>query len=247
MSCDLEEASKQEVVEGPREKTKEELSNERVPRILEKIRGRNDIVFFNFNVKANSKNPNAVINDERYDSFFIKSLYKKILNVNVDSNDQGYKDWMSKLSSGVPRSQVEDFFRKTANNDNSKNKPTEFEDILGDEGKENRIIVVMPGSIGDCILIASIIPQIKAIYPKENLYVATNQQNLDIFLPLEEVHKVIPYSQQMDNLLWLEGNGEHKGYFKIAFLPYINTQRIFTYQHNGEDRIDFSLIEFENE
>lgn len=243
MNSNLEQATN--IVEV--EKTKEQLSSERIPRILEKIKDRSDIAFFNFNVKVHGKNPNAQIDNSRYDSFFVKSLYKNILGITVDSNDQGYKDWMSKLSSGVSRDQVESFFRKTAENDNNKNKVTNFEDILGDEGKDNRIIVVMPGNIGDCILIASIIPQIKSVYPNEKLYVATNQENLDIFLPLEEVHKVIPYNKQMDNILWLEGSGPHKGYFKIAFLPYVNTQRFFTYQHNGEDKIDFSLIEFENE
>ena len=48
----------------------------------------------------------------------------------------------------------------------------------------------------------------------------------------------------MDNLLWLEGSGSHKGYFDIAFLPHIGTQRILNYLHNGKDEIDFNLKNF---
>jgi hypothetical protein len=45
----------------------------------------------------------------------------------------------------------------------------------------------------------------------------------------------------MDQLLWLEGAGDHQGYFEIAFIPHVNTQRILTYIHNGKDRIAFDL------
>jgi hypothetical protein len=48
----------------------------------------------------------------------------------------------------------------------------------------------------------------------------------------------------MDNLLWSEGFGEHKGYFDITFLPYIGTQRILNYLHNGKDKIDFDIKNF---
>ncbi len=45
----------------------------------------------------------------------------------------------------------------------------------------------------------------------------------------------------MDDLLWLEGKGSHKGFFEVAYLPHIGTQRIFNYQHNGKDKIALDL------
>jgi hypothetical protein len=48
----------------------------------------------------------------------------------------------------------------------------------------------------------------------------------------------------MDNLLWSEGFGDHKGYFDITFLPYIGTQRILNYLHNGKDKLDFDIKSF---
>ena len=45
----------------------------------------------------------------------------------------------------------------------------------------------------------------------------------------------------MDNLLWLEGHADHQGYFEIAFLPHIGTQRLLNYLHNGKDKIEFEI------
>jgi hypothetical protein len=49
----------------------------------------------------------------------------------------------------------------------------------------------------------------------------------------------------MDSLTWLEGKGDHKGYFEIAFLPYVGTQRILTYMHNGKDKIAYKDLRYE--
>ena len=45
----------------------------------------------------------------------------------------------------------------------------------------------------------------------------------------------------MDNLTWLEGAGDHNGYFEIAFLPYGNTQKFLTYLHNGKDKLAYDI------
>ena len=70
---------------------------------------------------------------------------------------------------------------------------------------------------------------------------ATEKENFDVLHGNPNIHKIIPYIPQMDNLFWLEGHGEHKGYFEVAYLPYIGTQKIFNYQHNGLDKIALDL------
>ena len=55
------------------------------------------------------------------------------------------------------------------------------------------------------------------------------------------IHRILPYTPQMDNLFWLEGHGDHEGYFEVAYLPYIGTQKIFNYQHNGIDKLALDL------
>ena len=39
----------------------------------------------------------------------------------------------------------------------------------------------------------------------------------------------------------LGGEGKYDGFFEIAFIPYINTQKIVTFTHNGKDKIAFDL------
>jgi hypothetical protein len=90
-------------------------------------------------------------------------------------------------------------------------------------------------------MITSLFESLKKVYPKYNLYIATKQEHFDILIGNPYVHKVIPYVPQMDNLMWLEGAGEHKGFFEIAFLPHIGTQRVLNYLHNGKDIIEFDI------
>ena len=76
------------------------------------------------------------------------------------------------------------------------------------------------------------------------MYVATQKEYFPILDGNPYIYRVINYSKQMDNIFWLEGRGEHKGYFEIAFLPYINTQKIITFTHNGKDRIAYKDITY---
>ena len=48
----------------------------------------------------------------------------------------------------------------------------------------------------------------------------------------------------MDNIFWLEGRGSHRGFFEIAFIPYINTQQIITFTHNGKDKIAYKDLAY---
>ena len=51
-------------------------------------------------------------------------------------------------------------------------------------------------------------------------------------------NKVIKYSNQFDNTLFLEGVSDHQGLFEIAFTPHLVTQKLSNYIHNGKDKIN---------
>jgi hypothetical protein len=146
---------------------------------------------------------------------------------------------MNEIKKGIKRIDIESYFRQVALQDNNKNKSRSFDDLLdkNDEGK--RLLYVMPESIGDVFLSTSLFKSIKEQYPEYNLYVATKPEYFDVLEANPYVHKVIQYIPQMDNLVWLEGIGPHKGYFDIAFLPYTQTQRVLTYLHNGKTNIAY--------
>jgi glycosyltransferase involved in cell wall biosynthesis len=120
--------------------------------------------------------------------------------------------------------------------------PTQsLEDILSDVELENRIAVVMGESGGDVLMINSMIENLNSLYPEKKIFVFTRHDFFDFINDNPFVYKLLPYTNQIDNLLALEGQGAHKGLFNIAFLPYIGTQRILNYMHNGQDKTQFEL------
>ena len=70
---------------------------------------------------------------------------------------------------------------------------------------------------------------------------ATKPEFFEVLDGNEYVHKVIPYSPDMENSMWLEGHGRHKGFFEIAFLAHGQTQRFLNYLRNGKDKIVYDL------
>jgi glycosyltransferase involved in cell wall biosynthesis len=112
---------------------------------------------------------------------------------------------------------------------------------LSEGDKNKKILFVMPGKERDIFLSTSLFRSINDLYPKHNLYVATNKKYFPILEGNPHVYKAIEYLPQMDDLFWLEGKAFHEGFFKIAFIPYVNTQKIITFTHNGEDKIAYDL------
>ena len=101
--------------------------------------------------------------------------------------------------------------------------------------------VVIPQSGGDVLMVNALLENLKNLYPEYNLYIFTDPKFFDLIRDNPAIHKVLPYNPVCDNLLFLEGQSDHKGYFELAFLPHITTQKMFGYQHNGKDKLQFSL------
>ena len=192
-----------------------------------------------------SPNPNALVPEINDNEQWILFLYHNILNLkNIDKNDDGFKHWMQQISQGAKRIDIENYFRQVAQNDLQKMQTTQgdaFEAILGKDDKGRRVLMVMPESAGDVLMLSSLFPSFKKVYPDYNLYIATKPEYKSILDGNEYVYKVLDYNPQMDNLLWLEGHGDHQGYFEIAFLPHVGTQRLLNYLHNGKDKIEFEI------
>jgi glycosyltransferase involved in cell wall biosynthesis len=186
-------------------------------------------------------NPDAKIENLEDNIAWIIQLYNKILDAQPDNNDDGVKHWLMQIERGMSRENIENYFRQVAFNDlkNKEKQPT-LEDYL-DPNDKGRILYVMPESAGDIFLSTALFKSIKDRYPDYSLYVATKPQFKSILDGNQYVHKWIEYNPIMDNAIFLEGNSQHKGYFDIAYLPHINTQRIINYLHNGIDKIDFKL------
>jgi hypothetical protein len=68
-------------------------------------------------------------------------------------------------------------------------------------------------------------PSLKSLYPESNIYFFTNPQYFELLLDNPNVHKCLAYDSSCDNLFLMEGVGDHNGFFEIAFLPSVTTQK----------------------
>jgi hypothetical protein len=187
------------------------------------------------------KDPYFQIPNITDDAEWLTFMYHNILKMkNVDNNDSGHQYWMGELAKGAKRQDIENYFRNVALKESEDKKQVKFEDLL-DPNDKGRVVYVMPESAGDIFLSTALFKSIKNRYPDYSLYVSTKPQYKDILDGNPYIHRWIEYNPIMDNLIWLEGNNQHNGYFDIAYLPYTCTQRNLNYLHNGLDKIEFQL------
>ena len=134
------------------------------------------------------------------------------------------------------------YFKKSAADENQKLNKVDFESLLDDDDQGKRIGMIVPGAKKDVFNITSLLPSIKRNYPDHNLYFVTNSDNFAILDGNPNIHKVIPFSEELEDLFLLEGRGEYNGYFEIAYLPHFTTQKLVNFIHNGKDKLDFDIV-----
>ena len=238
----MPDTERQRIGKLSREWAISKFSTEVTGKFLENFIDKAPFADFNFDsLTWKPRSPQATIPEIANDSEWLTYMYKHILNMEVDKNDEGHKYWMNQISNKVPRKNIEDFFKKTAAKENQDNIPFKIEDFLDKDDEGRRLLVVMPGSIGDVFLSTAILKDLKNTYKEYNIYFATSQSYFEILEGNPYIHKIIPYDKKMDDLLWLEGRSDHKGFFEVAYLPHVGTQRMFNYQHNGKDKISLNL------
>jgi glycosyltransferase involved in cell wall biosynthesis len=238
----LPPAKRKEMGEKARQWVVDNFSVEVVGKKIEDFIDNSPEVDYDFSSKEEERDPFYKIPEIEDNGQWLLCMYHNILKMkDVSESDEGYKYWMNEFSKGVKRENVENYFRQAAAKENKENAKISFEDLLDKDDNGKRILICIPESAGDVFLISSLFKSIKETYKEYNLYVSTKPQFKEILDGNPYVHKVLDYIPEMDNLLWLEGQGDHNGYFEIAFLPHIGTQRVYNYQHNGKDKILFNL------
>lgn len=183
------------------------------------------------------KNPQAQILNIEDNKTWIKTLYKEILKMEVQENDTGLAYWMEALNKGMKRQEVENYFRGVAMQENQKNnqsKQIPFEEILIKNNKKN-LLLVAKESIGDLILITSLLKNWRENYPinEWNIYFACDPQYIEIFDGISEIDKVIPYQPFMESEIMMTGQGKNKGYFDAYCNICLATQKYLNYLTNN--------------
>jgi len=216
-------------------------SVEAVGKQLESILDAMPDVDWDYDFEIEERDPNYQPPDITDDAEWISDLYKNILKVETYPTDEGHKHWMQRLNGDLKREDVLKYFRSVAEKENRENKKVDLADLLDEDDAGKRLLIVMPERIGDVYLATSLLPNIKKQYKNLNIYFATRPQYFEVLDGNPYVHKCIPYHDSLANLPLMEGQGEHEGYFEIAFIPFLGTQRIVNFPHNGKDKIQFEL------
>lgn len=200
-------------------------------------------VDYDFKFKTVLKNPTYEIPYIEDNEKWLKEMYVNILKFNNQKDiEDGIKYWLKEIKSGTSRDKIESYFRKVALQDNqAQTKKKNLDDLLDKDDEGKRIAVVMPESAGDVFLTTAILPSIKRLYKDHNIYFITKPQFFEILDGNPFVHKTIPFFQEAESLLFMEGRGSHKGYFEICYVPHVGTQRFLNYLHNAKDIIDLDI------
>lgn len=100
---------------------------------------------------------------------------------------------------------------------------------------KRRLVYIMPESEEDCFASIEVVQGLINTYNSNDwdIYVATKPEYFEVFEHLDVT--LLPYHSAMDDFRNLEGSDTKKKIFDIAFHPYILTQRIPSYHHNGND------------
>ena len=185
---------------------------------------------------ARQSNPRAKVESVSDNKEWILSLYKEILGRDTADDDEGVKYWLAQLGNNAPRQNVEDYFRKVASDEMAKS--ITLDSLLGPESPNERLLITIPESLGDCLYVTCLLKDARELYPDKRIYIATKPQFMDVFTPLvgRLIDYVIPYAPELDSAYALEGSAGAKKYFDIVLLAHGMTQRLLNYAHNGNDR-----------
>ena len=243
-----------EIGEKSRQWAKENFSIEAVGKQIEAFLDSCPEVDFDFSKvgEVEEKEPFVEVPEIKEDKDWVLFIYHNILKMRqVDEHNNGLKYWVQELADGTESREIEKYFRTVAQKANQTDKwnylmgVDGFAELLDEDDEGKRLLYIMPESIGDIFLSTALFRSIKETYPDYNLYVATKPHFAEVLDAAPYVHKVIPYLSQMESFTFVEGAGTHKGYFEIAFMPFVNSQRIITYPHNGKDKIAFKDYKYE--
>jgi hypothetical protein len=222
-----------------------EVNGKKIEEFIDTFEILDDSVFEFESEPSKKQNPFAIIEDNADNKLWVKSLYKLILDSDVTDQDEGLIHWLQRLEQNIPKEQIENYFREVAKQEVEKQnvKTIEIKDLFNEFKDYKKVLIVQPESIGDIFLVTSLLESLRSRYPsnKYKIYFATKPEYQDLINGNPFVDKWVPYHPIMDNVILMEGGMGQKGICDIVYSPYFSTQRLLSYMHNGEDKIDLEL------
>ena len=99
----------------------------------------------------------------------------------------------------------------------------------------------MPEHHEDVLMSTSILSSLKKVYPDHDIYFFTKPEYFGLIDECPHIYKYCDFEEEMDDCFYFEGRADHKGYFDLAFLPWLETKRVLNYTHNGLDKTELEF------
>lgn len=156
---------------------------------------------------------------------FVIDLYMGIFGFHFTKENVDVRKY-TELLNNQSREEVVRQIKQVAHEHNAHQKPLSIEDFIKKTDKK-KLIFVCPGVATECF---SALPVVEALifkYKDWEVYVSCQTDNFPIFEHLGI--GLVPFDPSMNEPYKLEGRSSWKGWFDIAFQPYLNPSWI----HNG--------------
>jgi len=184
-------------------------SIEAVGRKIESIIDSMEKVDWDFDFEEKERNSSYKPKDNNSDSDFLIDIYKNILNINLDENDDGHKHWISEIQKGATRESILNYFKSVAIKENKELIKTDVRDLFKDS-KNDKALFVLNGKHSDVFNSTSLLEDFNKKYPKVDLYYCCNPAHFDILNGNPYIFKTIPYSPEFENENSFIGGGKNK-------------------------------------
>lgn len=241
----MDESEKREFIENGK-KCVEKLSEENIGAIIEEWIDQQELIEdFSFLEKEREfvteyEDENA---DEEDNEVWLEKTYYNIIGLHISKYEDNAEKALKRLESGEATREgiISRLLEISKANKASHENKLDIKDFLDEDDEGRRIAFLLPKTVGDVYMATSLLKGLKETYPDHNIYFFTEASNFELVNESPYIHKLVPYSAQLDSAAFLEGNFRSKGYFEVSLHPHWFTQSMNHYTHNGKDKIQLDL------
>jgi len=170
------------------------------------------------------KNPDYPMPTVEDNVAWVKELYRGILDLNVQDDDKGVRDWLESLRIGRSRQSIYNYFINEARKENARLKPNnDLETLFDHTPGRKKLLLVMKESGGDIFIGQALLPKLKELYPDADIYWASDEKFHELLDGNEYIYKVLKYIPEMENELLM------MRYVDYFYFPALATQRQLNY------------------
>jgi glycosyltransferase involved in cell wall biosynthesis len=192
-------------------------------------------VDFNYSKSLKLPNPNYIPqNVYQSDIDFIIDLYKNILSIDMSKNDKDVFGWVNKLRAGENPVNIVNYFKQTALKQTQNQNNFKINDLIDVNDGYKKIAIVIPNDLYISLLLSLFIKPLKQKYKDYKIYIFTEKFYSNIFFEYSDcIEKILPLFPNCNNKLYMEGHGDHQGFFEIAFIINFDLLNLSQYSQNG--------------